>query len=361
MRTLIATVPVVCCLLAVPLVAAAEQPEESIAGIWRLDHGDGTEVRTILLGDTPEVPPEVLADLEAFNTSLAQIPEELRFVATSPNGRGFGIAHHPNSPEPTGVWVWPNWRDASPIVFEDFSFFGFHSNEYVYLQYGEPGERLTSRVAKVTEPDIIYTLPGVSRRHLRVLDDGRWASMATGTGQLIIGQLEPEQPGAGADDATAVPLEFEGTINNLAWVRSGDYLVVEITIADDHQLKVINTATLALVDASDGQLFFGRPVYLDQSRLYGYHEDERAVLKVLATGQVQWEPCFLDDHDAVAGVSPSGQFVMTYWQPGFDAPREAKIRASDLAPPDVQLPTWPEHEVAGEEVIAGRYFWLSWE
>ncbi len=359
MKMLLAIVPVVCCFIAIPCLG--DQPKESIAGIWRLDQGGGTQVRVVLLGDTPAVPPDVAVDLEEFNASLADVPEELTYIATSRNGRAFGVSHASRqSPEPTGVWVWPNWRDATPVVFEQFSYFGFHSNVHVYLQYEVPGTRGESRVAKITEPDIIYSLPGVIRRHLRILDDGRWVATAMGTGQLITGTLDPQHPNAGADVATTVPVEFDGSIENLAWVRGGEFLVVDIKNGNERDLKVIDAELFDFVDSTNGQMPPSRPSYLDDERFFAYHDDERKVLRILASGQILWEADALEDNDSGAAVSPSGQFALTYWRPDFDT-TEAKIRKTHLASPEVSVPTWPQYEVDDEKIIAGRYFWLTWE
>lgn len=342
-------------------LAVAGAPKESLMGMWRITDENGMSIRVIKLGDIPEVPPDLLADLAAFNASLAVVPEHLRYIAVSPNGRAFGIAHSPTSDEPTGIWIWPNWRESSPTTFPDFSYFEFLSNSHVYLSYRGPDTPLQSRIAAIGDPETLHSLPGVSRSALRVLDDGRWASTSTESGQLLVGELDPENVDAGADEAVVVPFEFEGSIENLAWGSGGDFIIVEIVDNDGSRtLKVFDTDSFEMTDTVDGWMYSSRGQLLGQDHFYGGYEDDDVVYRLLPTGQLEWQSrAFAQDEDP-ANWSPSGWFTTNYQRVGVGI-HETKIRRTVLADPDAPLPTWPTHEVDGNEQLAGRYLWLAWE
>lgn len=365
-------------------VALTAPPTESMAGLWHADYEDPKAGCFVKLGDYPPVPADVQADVDAFNQSLLGAPVHLRegWIATSPNGLAFGIGSIARSDEPLGVWIWPNWRDATPIIFEQYNYFSFvsHANRYVVL-YGSRGiDSAPTVVVDLQDPETFYPLPGVtkSRRYLHVTDEGRWAGVAAARTTLLVGQLDPEQPNDGAEEAEEILLPEAGRVDNLGWVRNGEFLVVEVQLdaTDVLKLFVIRGDDLTVVDsAENARMFFGGSTEGDTS-FFGGMNAQRAFITVSSDGELSGQPTGFpqeaDGRERPAAASPSGWFTMTYWdkveivpdEDGVDMLTErieTEIRRTPLADPEEPLPTWPTHEVDGEELTAGIYFWLSWE
>lgn len=373
-------------LLALTCVALADPPNEAHAGLWLVDHTNPDAGWMVRVGDDPSMPPDVQADLEAFNQSLAQSPVYLRngWLETSRDGRAFGLGNTSPSQEPHGVWIWPNWREASPIIFEQHNYFFFVSNRHVHL-FHHGGEVDTSAVADIHDPETLYTLPGVVARTLQLTDDGRWASVPVGPGGnvVLIGQLNPQQPNAGAAAAQTVELPAQGRIQYLAWVHGGDFLVVGMNPHDHDEdapwmLFVVRTADMTVVDSLEHAWLFAGGFTAGDTGFYGGFEGQRAFHTISPDGSISTQltgfPNEGEGRERPASISPSGMITVTYWNDmeleeveGEDHFLMSEVlRTEDrhtpvLGDPEQPLPTWPTHEMDGEEVDASIYLWLSWE
>jgi len=334
---------------------------EALVGMWPSDHHDPAAQRQLVLGDMPEIPAEVQADAVAFSAVYdALVPGSTNLRRISPNGRAMAFGTFSGSSdedEPSGVYVWPDWRDAQNVItFEGFSRVKFRSNHHIYLLHWPEGQSPQSKFVDIRQPDVSFYFSDYWRHLVRITDDGRWAGVTIG-GTLRVGQLDPDDPET-SQQTTIIDLPDGAEVANLMHRRGGDILIVQFK--DDTMRSYPATGGAAL-DTTQGGMSHENLVIGDH-RFYGWNDATEGVIvfSVDADGAFTWEQWpFMAGMggEGPVSTSPSGRYVITKRHVMPPGAVDYKIRKTPLADDDDPMPQRPVIHPAGR---TGSFGWLTW-
>jgi hypothetical protein len=156
------------------------------------------------------IPTEAIADLEELESAVAHIYRSWKArhpqgwfteLDVSPNGCGISLYSSDFfRNEPTGVWVWPDWRDANrQFSFPDYTKATWLSDDHLLLEHRIVDEvtprnevvfHFDRRVIDVQRPDVILAAPAATggARPQAVDHSHRWYAIDANH-DLISGEL----------------------------------------------------------------------------------------------------------------------------------------------------------------------------
>ena len=349
--------------LLVPVLAAGACGRPVLAPAHTGESPAGITGGELILGEVPEAPAAVRADVEAFNAVYGTlVPGGTDNHEVSPNGRAVAVGRYTHQrdggSEPHGVYVWPDWRDAqNVIIFEDFEQVEFRSNHHVYLLYWPRGQSPRTKFVDLRHPEVRFQFSDYWRRLVSIADDGRWAGVTIG-GTLRVGRLDPDDPEI-SRQTTVIDLPEGAEVERLMHRRGGDILVVQFK---GGTIRSYPAAGGAPLDTTQGG-FGSQNLMVGDHRFYGWNDaTEGAILfSVEADGTFTWEQwpfmAGVRDWGAVWG-SPSGRYVVMkrrVW-PGNV---EYKIRKTPLADDGAPVPRITHPEIRDDQ-LGWLMGWLTW-
>ncbi len=303
--------------------------------------------RRFTFSDHEIISSNVREGLSRFGDAVQNLPYDLRGLRHSLSSSGKAVAvyrylvdgmwHLATPPPPTGVWIWPDWRDGDSFIhIEAYSNAEFLSNRHVKLRHG-----MNTVIIEYTAPERRFNWwPELAK--LRVADNGRWAGL-TRDGRVFVGQLEREDS---LENGEAVKLGESP--KDLLLLRDGDVLVVE---TDAECIRTITFSTGGQVDSMRG-LILGVG-WDDTFLVIRRNEPGLVYVSVSSEGELEAHPMRYLRRERAHSPSPSGRFFLTYrdgWAPGMIHTRIRRTPKADRSQP---LPALPR----GVRSLD----WLSWD
>jgi len=326
-----------------------------------------------VLGDETRQPPAVLEDLHELGDAIVAqgVNLETDWVLASPNGRSVVACKRRGwryTGAPTGVWCWPDWRNAQAFIHvPDHSEGGFLSNHHLRIKHHPvDGVGWSSRVIDWRNPNHRFHFADHKPHMIRVADNGRWAC-ETLDGKVATGWLNPHDP-QWLQHAIAVPVE--GEVSGLMLRNHGSILVVDLNpeesmpgrecvktfrLTATHAIEAASiTAYLHTDDSTLADdsfiLVISRP-RVDQCMMATADHDGGVTLHKFRMDQNQW----IDESPVCQ--SPSGKYTTTQHTGFFGGIGYVRLRKTPKAGPDDPLPSFP----VSHEDIGGGEFWLAWD
>lgn len=340
--------------------SSRHQPERSG---WGPDPGTPHELR---MSNQESLPQDVQSDLNALNGAFELIPgglEAIRWWSGSPDGTVVVAAKSTgrDAEEPTGVWIWPHWREADNVLhYEQFSRAQILSNHHVRLIHWAPQSSAHVRIVDLRHPDASFHFSGFATHMLRIADNDRWACLTT-DGQLVSGFL-CHADGDWMQHVAQIPLD-DMPLKELAFLHGGDVLLIELEVEPGRrQVRSYvfpENDDPVHIDTIDGSIWGPRSTFGDVG-IFGRATDRRNSDRMIAfmvdeRGDITIKRVSFHAADERPSdrPSPSGKFVTTYSGGGL-LPIRNHIRRTPLADPNEPIPPRPDAS------FGGGPGWLSW-
>jgi hypothetical protein len=303
------------------------------------------------------IPRQIVRNVAELGHVVSKISKEwkndwLQFKIAPGGERVLIYASHYDFPDPTGVWIWPAWRNTSTyIVFRNFSNASFVSSDHVLLEEWIVDHVTTDNEVVGHWNRLVVDLRGTAKnfmspqcRPFAVDKCNNWYAIDANR-RIRCGQLDN-------------PVNENGRILI-------DMPVTSASILHDSSILAISTAngtveTYSLKDAkllrristtvTDSQIINGGFVSQVNNRL--------VCLRINPSGDiVSYEPVWLNDtgNERIFLTSPDGQWALTWsdtWYGGLKVklrPLADDVNARPKIPP---MPSFPAGFLLG---------WLVWQ
>lgn len=275
-----------------------------------------------MLENTVGLPESVLADVIELYSAIdaLPIPASQRDIRTSSDGRSVCVTivnplvgNELDQEGPTGVWIFPDWRDASTVRFyPNFSRVRLLNGQYAMLIYDRPGDINTTIVdvnqLPIGEETNYWRVRGMWRDSIHVGSNGFWAGI-NWSNTLHTGQFGADPIAASGQSVPAF-----SDLNNSFLTRDGLFLVLEPSNGD---LVSVNTATMAVAGTRVGSFtnsrmhMLKRPIGNAYFTAWDSGTSSRIMLQINASGSIEYYFSPIAYSKAHRHWSPTGAYAET--------------------------------------------------
>ncbi len=349
-----------------------EHGGEAIVGMPWGRHG---EVPRIMVAQEESLPKGVRVDLAALNAAISELPYPLTelHVFTSPNGKSVVASKRTetqytsdNSVPPSGVWIWPDWRDATRIIeIPDYSNARFVRPSTYWLELTNPQPDAEKLLINMRSPDKRFVWRWQETQlllwELRMIDDGHWAAIDR-KGRVSVGVAKGP-----VDDwlsrGTQIPTDKVARTVLLA--RDDPIVVVEF---EDDSVETWSADCTRMLDQTPAYKSIRqiRLAQLNENEAFfgwsGRSGDSRMLVNVAEDGAMRFGDCPGWLHEiSPMSYAPSGRYVIcskSVFPPGAV---KSSVRRTISDSEARALPPYPKMNGPVVRVDAPAIGWLAWD